>query len=56
MSWIDGVMEVTSRSLDGPWERVEDGRAWVHGVMKSWTQLNDLMATTAKLSFVPSLA
>ena len=42
MRWLDGIADSTSMSLSKPWKIVKDREAWhaeVHGVEKSWTQL-----------------
>ena len=44
MRWLDSVFEATNMNLAKLREAVEDRRAWpalVHGVTKSWTELND---------------
>ena len=44
MRWLDSVIKATNMNLIKLREAVEDRRAQcalVHGVMKSWTQLND---------------
>ena len=44
MSWLDDITSPRERSLSKLWETVKDREAWcatVHGVTRSWTQLND---------------
>ena len=44
MRWLDGISSAMNMNLGKLWEMVRDREEWraaVHGVTKSWTQLDD---------------
>ena len=41
--WLDNIIDSMNMNLSKLWEMVKDRKAWpaaVHGVIKSWTQMN----------------
>ena len=53
MRWLDGITDLMDMSLSKLWETVKDrevGRATVHGVAKSRTQLSNRTTLSARTS------
>ena len=49
MRWLDGITDLMDRSLSKVQKMVKDRETWraaVHGVTKSWTQMNNWTTTT----------
>ena len=58
MRWLDGIPDSMDMSLSKLREIVKDRGAWsaaVHGVAKSWTQLNDSTTTAQPWRTDPSI-
>ena len=52
MRWLNSITDSMDMNLSKLWETVENRGAWwatVHGVAKSWTQLNDSTTTITNL-------
>ena len=53
MRWLNSITDSMDMNLSKLWETVENRGAWwatVHGVAKSWTQLNDSTTTITNFS------
>ena len=50
--WLDGIIDSIDMNWSKPQEMLKDREAWraaVHGVAKSWTQLNDSTTRGTKI-------